>query len=153
MNFRPLFYDFCCCKQKNVKVYVNYSSFHYIGLCKRRDGWAMDHGHSPSVQLFLLSRAENRRRIQCTLCPHNISLVRHMYILHEMLCGHCADIVPTLCGHISPGIYFRQMSALYPSSVFSSGIDSADDNNPSVPRILGPSIPHLVRPLASSFFR
>ena len=37
------------------------------------------------------------------------------------LCRHCADIVPKLCGHISPGIYVRTMSALYPSSVFSSG--------------------------------
>ena len=34
---------------------------------------------------------------------------------------HCAGIVPTLCGHISTGIYVRTMSALYPSSVFSPG--------------------------------
>ena len=44
-----------------------------------------------------------------TLCRH-ISFVR---------C--CADIVSTLCGYTSPGIYVRTMSALYPSSVFSSG--------------------------------
>ena len=32
-----------------------------------------------------------------------------------------AEEVRTLCGHISPGIYVRKMSALYPSLVFSSG--------------------------------
>ena len=47
------------------------------------------------------------------------------YILREILCGHSADIGPTLCGHISPGIYVRTMSTLYPSSVFSSGKDFA----------------------------
>ena len=76
-------------------------------------------------------------RYMSALCPHNISrglyvfFYRETYILREMLCGHsadivptlcqhCADIVPTLCWHISPGIYVRTMSALYPSSVFSS---------------------------------
>ena len=51
-------------------------------------------------------------RTMSALSPHNISLVSHMYILREMLCGHCADIYP--------GIYVRTMSALYPSLVFSS---------------------------------
>ena len=32
------------------------------------------------------------------------------YILREILCGHSADILPTLCGHISPGIYVRTIS-------------------------------------------
>ena len=43
-------------------------------------------------------------------------------LTREMLCGHSEDIVPTLCGHISQGIYVCTMSALYPSSGFSSGM-------------------------------
>ena len=52
-----------------------------------------------------------------SLCPHNIS--RRIYVSQGRC---CADIVQSLCGHISPGIYVRTMSALYPSSVFSSGL-------------------------------
>ena len=79
------------------------------------------------------NRAENPRRIQCGHCADICisleiyvstmsaqHLPRETYILREMLCGHSADIVRTLCGHISQGIYVRTMSALYPSSVFSS---------------------------------
>ena len=40
------------------------------------------------------------------LCPHNISRGICLFLL----CGHSADIVRTLCGHISPGIYVRTIS-------------------------------------------
>ena len=38
-------------------------------------------------------------------CPHNISLVRHISFVRCY-----ADIVRTLCRHISPGIYVRTIS-------------------------------------------
>ena len=47
-------------------------------------------------------------------CPHNIS--RRIYVSRGRC---CADLVRTLCGHISPGIYVSTKSALYPSSDFS----------------------------------
>ena len=54
-------------------------------------------------------------RTMSALCSHNISLVIHISFVRCY-----ADIVRTMCGHISPGIYVRTMSALYPSWVFSS---------------------------------
>ena len=90
--------------------------------------------YDPPKALTTRARGGNQRRIQCghiyleiyvrtmsALCPHDISRRIYVSLAREMLCGHCADIVPTLCGHISQGIYVRTMSALYPSSVFSSG--------------------------------
>ena len=53
-------------------------------------------------------------RTMSALCPHNISLVRHISFVR---C--CTDIVRTY--YISRDIYVRTMSALYPFSVFSSG--------------------------------
>ena len=34
-------------------------------------------------------------------------LTKDICLTRKMLCGHSEDIVPTLCGHISPGIYVR----------------------------------------------
>ena len=54
-------------------------------------------------------------RYMSALCPHIISLVRHISFVR---C--CADIVRKLCGHYAD-IYLRgYMSALNPSSVFTS---------------------------------
>ena len=55
-------------------------------------------------------------------CPHNLGTMSALcqHILRYM--SHEGDVVRKLCEHISPGIYVRTMSALYPSSVFSSGI-------------------------------
>ena len=44
-------------------------------------------------------------------CPHYVRTSHEGYMTHE------EDVVRTLCGHISPELY---MSALYPSSVFTS---------------------------------
>ena len=55
-------------------------------------------------------------------CRHYVRTMsaQHLPRGHISLVRCCADIVRALCGHISPGIYVRTKSALYPSSVFSS---------------------------------
>ena len=61
-------------------------------------------------------------------CPHNVRtmaaqhLTKEICLTREMLCGHSADIVLTLCRHCADIYLQGYMSALYPSSVFSSGI-------------------------------
>ena len=53
-------------------------------------------------------------RYMSAQCPHYVSM-KKTFIAREMLCGHSADIVRTY-------MYLQgYMSALYPSSVFSSG--------------------------------
>ena len=58
------------------------------------------------------------------LCPHNISqgisLVRHMYILGEMLCGHSADIVRT---YISRDIFPHDILLRFSPLEFRKGRD------------------------------
>ena len=61
-----------------------------------------------------------RTYIPGDICPRCVRTTSHEGYVSRGRC--CADIVRTLCGHISPGIYVPTMSALYPSSVFSSEI-------------------------------
>ena len=70
-------------------------------------------------------------RYMSAQCPHYVCTTSHEgYIcLTREMCGHSADIVPTLlCGHCAD-IYLQEyMSALYPSSVFSSGLFLLQNN-------------------------
>ena len=131
----------------NQKILGNFCSFHFapqhiaknfFHAKKSRDHTELktEEGYSADIVWTYIPRdiCPHNVRTMSAQCPHNVrttspswDIVRTMDIV-QTLCRHisfvrcCADIVRTLCGHISLGIYVRTMSALYPSSVFRSGV-------------------------------
>ena len=48
------------------------------------------------------AQCRHKVRTMSAQCPH---YVRISFVRHILFVRCCADIVPTLCGHISPGVY------------------------------------------------
>ena len=74
------------------------------------------------VCVHTLTPRENRVRNIFKNSEKTQYLMNILYILCEMLCGHSADIVWTLCWPCADIYLQGYMSALYPSSVFTSDV-------------------------------
>ena len=79
----------------------------FSSISRKKPVLKTEEGYSADIYPWKYMSLEIYVRTMSPQCPHNISLVIHISFVR--------------CRHISPGIYVRTMSALHPSSVFSSG--------------------------------